>query len=482
MTSNAEPRRTARVIAYSRSAPSAQAVPLWASTILVLWGVAAFGAVYDWARIPLLLGAGISALVMVRQMRRRDIGGILVSAVVLAAAAAQSAPMPSALRGLIATRDAFLSQYEVGNQNMSGWQPISIARGETVSAALKAAALAFFCLTLAACLRRDSRTALSIARSVALIAVAVALEAVVQKGSFNEKIYWFWTGEAGPYGTNNYFGPFINRNHFAGWMILAGSLVAGLVIGVATSAGASLRSGWRNRALWLSSREVAAVILLATGLLAMTVSLVWSRSRSGIAGGAVATVMLAIAAGVRMKGAGRRLLVPLLVLALFVAAVAWKGAESLASWYTTTDTLQWRFNQWHDAMAPLRDFWLTGSGLGTYGILTLVYPQTDTTLHAAQAHNDYLQLAVEGGLLVGIPVLIAIGALIYTIGKRLSTPQDERIWWIRLGAVAGICGIGVQELTDFSLQIPGVAMLFAVVVAIAIHEPESPERRRTAGS
>jgi O-antigen ligase len=104
----------------------------------------------------------------------------------------------------------------------------------------------------------------------------------------------------------------------------------------------------------------------------------------------------------------------------------------------------------------------------------LIYPTSDTTVHAVQAHNDYLQLAVEGGLLVGIPLLIAVVAMIRTIIRRLHTPQDERTWWIRLGAAAGICGIAVQEITDFSLQIPGVALLFAVVVAIAIHEPAPP--------
>jgi hypothetical protein len=54
-------------------------------------------------------------------------------------------------------------------------------------------------------------------------------------------------------------------------------------------------------------------------------------------------------------------------------------------------------------------------------------------------------------------------------------------WWIRMGATAGICGIAVQELTEFSLQIPGVALLFATCLALAIHEPApiQTHRRRT---
>jgi hypothetical protein len=46
-----------------------------------------------------------------------------------------------------------------------------------------------------------------------------------------------------------------------------------------------------------------------------------------------------------------------------------------------------------------------------------------------------------------------------------------------MGAVAGICGMAVQEFTEFSLQIPGVAVLFAMLVGIAIHEPGVTEYR-----
>ncbi len=101
-------------------------------------------------------------------------------------------------------------------------------------------------------------------------------------------------------------------------------------------------------------------------------------------------------------------------------------------------------------------------------------------MHAQQAHNDYLQLAVEGGLLVIVPWLLAGALVARRIARRLVEPQDEMTWWIRMGAVASICGIAVQELSDFSLQIPGVALLFATCVALAIHEPvRSHSRRRT---
>jgi O-antigen ligase len=186
-----------------------------------------------------------------------------------------------------------------------------------------------------------------------------------------------------------------------------------------------------------------------------------------------------------MRGVTR--LVAVGSIALLLAATAtWKGIDVLAAQYGRTHTLEWRLDLWRDSVAPLREFFLFGSGLNTYGTLMLLYPQTDPTVHAQQAHNDYLELAIEGGVLVIVPWGIAAALLGGTIVRAAAKPQDETSWWVRMGAVAGICGIAVQEISDFSLQIPGVTLLFATLVALATHEPavraqEAANRMRPAG-
>ena len=188
------------------------------------------------------------------------------------------------------------------------------------------------------------------------------------------------------------------------------------------------------------------------------------------------TVMIA-AAAYRFRGKVHRAVVAGYLVLAAAGVVAWRGADTLVNWYGTTNTLEWRFDLWRDTMPALRDFWLTGSGWNTYGTLMLVYPRTDMSVFPREAHNDYLQLAVEGGLLVGIPVLMLIFTVAREIVRKLRQPQDEMTWWIRMGAAAGISGMAVQELTEFSLQIPGVALLFGTCVAIAIHEPAPVEEK-----
>jgi O-antigen ligase len=245
--------------------------------------------------------------------------------------------------------------------------------------------------------------------------------------------------------------------------------------------GSGLRAskpGLRERVLWLASPEAAGLVLTGAALVVMAIAQVWSLSRSGIAGTSLALLIVAVAGVLRRRDGSRFRTASLCILLVLVGAVALKGVSNLTAWYGDTRTLEWRFALWRDSVPALQQFFVAGSGINTYGQVMLMYPQTDATVHAQQAHNDYLQAGIEGGLLVLIPWIIAGVLIARRILRRLRQPQDDMTWWIRVGAAAGICGIALQEVTDFSLQIPGVALLFATALAVAIHEPVTTVRRR----
>jgi O-antigen ligase len=100
-----------------------------------------------------------------------------------------------------------------------------------------------------------------------------------------------------------------------------------------------------------------------------------------------------------------------------------------------------------------------------------------------EAHNDYLQLAAEGGLMLGIPILITLGLFVREVWLRFREgADDERTYWLRAGAVTGLIAIAIQEVFDFTLQMPGAAVLFVVLAAIAIHKPDYLKRRLEANA
>jgi O-antigen ligase len=103
----------------------------------------------------------------------------------------------------------------------------------------------------------------------------------------------------------------------------------------------------------------------------------------------------------------------------------------------------------------------------------------------AQAHNDYVQLAAEGGLLVGVPAAAAAFLLGRAIRRNLRAARAEsRGYWIRAGAAVGLVAIAIQEVFEFSLQIPVNALLFATLAAVALvpvvqHVPSADISRDT---
>ncbi|RPI50367.1 MAG: O-antigen ligase domain-containing protein [Acidobacteria bacterium] len=452
-------------------------------TSLLAWGVLSFGAVYPWGYGTLAAGVAICALWTARQAALGRPGVVLSSlGLLILACAAQIIALP---RGTLEQLSPHISQFLSGvdiayASGAVNRHALSIDPSQTILALgfiFFGFAWAWVCASVA---RRTGGFTRALARNIVALGLLVAVIGLAQKATFNGKLLWFW--EPMSYATNA-FGPFVNRNHFAGWMILALMLSVGYLFGRFSSRAASRESTWRDHLLWIGSPEGTPIILTAVAIAVMACSLLWTMSRSGIAGAGAAVTILTAAAVYRSNRRTMRVALAGYLLLTVAGLVAWRGTDTLFAWYGNTGTLEWRFDLWKDTLPALEDFWMTGSGLNTYDTLMLGYPRTHMTQMPREAHNDYLQLAVEGGLLVCIPVLLLILSVGRTIVRRLKQPQDEMTWWIRMGAAAGICGIAVQELTEFSLQIPGVALLFATCVALAVHEPvpvQSRRRNRTA--
>jgi O-antigen ligase len=115
--------------------------------------------------------------------------------------------------------------------------------------------------------------------------------------------------------------------------------------------------------------------------------------------------------------------------------------------------------------------------VNTYGTATVLYQQHDRTRRYTEAHNDYLQLAAEGGLLLTVPAAICVIAFAVAVRRRFADETSAMSYWLRVGAVTGIASIALQETVEFSLQMPGNAALFAVLCGIALHR--APVRRKT---
>lgn len=441
-----------------------------AALLLTGWGAFAFGAPYPWAYWPLFVASaalGVSGLAA-RDGRRIGTSVRAALGAVAAIIALQLVPLPATvIRRLSPATDAWLTRNALAYASTASAHALSIVPAHTIVALCAFLSMSLLLLGMARTL--TDRDASQIALGISFLGVALALVGIVQKTLWNGRLYGFWKPEE----TGSAFGPFNNHNHFAGWMLMAIPFAAGYFFSRLSRTLHHVPRGWRNRVLWLSDVDASQTVLSGVALLAMTLALVLTSSRSGLIGFGAAMVLCASvilrrsAAGER----GARWVYLSTVAAVTVFAIGWSGSADVASGFTSKSMngLDGRFAVWNDAWTVARRFPVLGTGVNTYGSAMLVYQTADPSVHFGEAHNDYLQLAAEGGFLVTAAAVGALLAIAFAIRRRFAEERrGASDYWVRIGAATGLVAIALQETVDFSLQMPGNAVLCAILCAIAI--------------
>lgn len=303
------------------------------------------------------------------------------------------------------------------------------------------------------------------ARGIAAIGLLLAAESVAQEATARGLIYWRWHPGEGP----PPFGPFLNRNHFATWMVMAIPLGLGYLVAHASvhQRREIFGAPWQKR---LVEALDARSIWLAAAICLMLVGLVACLSRSGLIGLAAA---LLLGGWLRRRRAGAGVMgwgLLALLAALGAAAVRGNVGQVYERFGAAGAATAYRMNIWRATLDVAQDFWLTGSGAGTLPTVMLVYQRTPSLFRIGSAHNHYLQVAAEGGLLIGIPVAVALA--LFVRASRDALARDESgMYFLRAGALSGLFGVAVQNIWDVGLTTPANAVLAALAAAIAVHRP-----------
>jgi O-antigen ligase len=457
----------------------------------VSWGVLALGAVYPWAYWPVLWGAFITGLMGLHRgpgvlptLRQP----LLLSALALCfAVMLQLIPLsPSVLQTISPSTHAFVQAYmtlpdEVVTTATNGTvsvrpagavQPLSLRPRATVTSLVFV--LAFGLAIAGAATGLGAKDARHLASGLLVLGTIVAFIAILQRAMPDEQIYWLWERRY----RNAAWGPFFNRNHFAGWMVMTISVGLGYFMAVCSRAMRGIE-GWRNRVLWLSSSEASGIVIAGIALAVMGFSLALTASRSGTIC-FIASMLVVCVSAMRKRShtampRQRRSLMVTYVACLAFFTVVWTAMPVIASRFSATGSpfsVGGRIEHWNDALQVARRFPVTGTGLNTFTFVTPFF-KTSGAANSDEAHNDYLQLAAEGGLLVGIPAIVLAVVFIREVRRRFDAGKHGLTsYWIRAGAVAGLVAMALQETVEFSLQLPGNAVMFTALCALAVHKPE----------
>lgn len=317
--------------------------------------------------------------------------------------------------------------------------------------------------------------------------LALAVFALLQHFTWNGRFYWLRSltaRNAIP------FGPFVNRNHFAGYMEMLAPLPVAMVI--ARAPGRDLR------------------LLYVFAAVMMALAAIVSLSRGGMISLAAELVFIAVMSARRHDVGGRRpaegaarlasfLFVPrtaaliLLIAGVVVAGVLWMAPNQVVDRITgrsrgsEAQRAETFFSSrgwiWRDTIAMIRLNPIIGVGLGAFETAYPIYSKDDGAIVLGKsyavdrAHNDYLQVVAEGGFVGGVLALWFLVSVFRAVSRGAKSNDSLRRAFA-LGAGAGIFGILVHSLVDFNLQLPSNALLFLLLVG-SVSCVRAPRRKRT---
>ena len=427
-----EPARVAKV---SQPRLTNTALLAAASTVLLL-GPLAFGAVEPWSIFALEVCATLLLLVWAfRQWTNRE---LTVSSNVL-------------YRPMAAFFALGVVQWVAGT---------TAYRVVTYTHLLLYAASGMLVFVVTQTLRRSSQFEL-LAKMVTVYGAVVASFAVLQGLAPNGKLYWIRALEQG----GSIYGPYVNRNHYAGLMEMLTPFP--LVL-----AATRMTDGNRKIAVAGIAALMAASIFL-----------------SGSRGGMVAFVAQMIVLGVlliRKRDSGWKQ--PLMLggfLAVVIVFLVWMGGNELTRRLASIHSEAReeisggvRVSIDRDCLRMLIRRPLLGWGLGTFPIVYPEFRSFYTTFFVNQAHNDYLQLLVETGV-AGFSIAVWFLVLVFRrAAGKLKNWTENASGTMTVAALLGCIGILVHSLLDFNLQIPANAALFYVLCALAASAPLLESQRR----
>jgi O-antigen ligase len=274
----------------------------------------------------------------------------------------------------------------------------------------------------------------------------VSIFGILQHFTFNGQLYWFRVMRYG----GNPFGPYVNRNHFAGF--------AELLIPVALVP------------LFLGKVRRERLFLVVLFAIVPIVALLLSASRGGIVSLAVEMVILFLLLLMR-RVRSRHMLVGGMAVLCAVLAVSWIGVHQVLQRFADYQSLEvsvgkrasMRVDTWHIFL----DHPVMGTGLGT---LQMVFPPYDTLYDGKivnHSHNDYLEALAETGVLGGLCCAWFLGVLLLESLRGLAELGNSFGASLNLSGLVGCSGLLVHSLVDFNLHIPANAMLFVVAAFLA---------------
>jgi len=281
-------------------------------------------------------------------------------------------------------------------------------------------------------------------RALVLLGFAIAIIAPLQLFTSEGKIFWLFEVRY----SDVAMGPFVYTNQYAAFIEL--------ILPIALTKVFSDRAGWRTM------HGLAAAVMYA--------SIFASTSRTGFVLTSLEVIVVPLLAARRNRVDWRQLaLSGALFLSMLVVMGLAVGPDRMILKLQQKDPYIGRREYAESSLRMIPDHPIMGVGLGNWPAAYPAYAIFDEGFFANQAHNDWAQWAVEGGLPF---VLLILSVAVWCIPRAFRTG-----WGI------GLIVVFLQCLVDYPIQRMGVAVIFFTMIAVSAYTDESlPRGQRVSGT
>ena len=275
---------------------------------------------------------------------------------------------------------------------------------------------------------------------------------------------------------NRVIGTFVYHNHFAGYMEICLSVGIGLMLARLGSEPAQA-GNWRHKLAQVFAFILSPKMRLRMMLIILVIALVLTRSRMGNAGFFAAMLivgLIAIVLSRKMAPATVGLIVSLVIIDVLIVGT-WVGLEKVVERVKETsisqvdsgreESMELRQEAARHATDLVADFPVFGTGAGSFYNTYLRY-RTPRDGYFDHAHNDYVELAADNGLLGlgllgGFVLATAACCIRVLLRRRSSLPRG-----VAFGTLMAIVALAIHSTVDFNLQLPANALTLVVVMAM----------------
>ncbi len=439
---------------------------------LVIVASVPFGSVAPWARSCVV---GVSLFVVLCAALNGRLGRpshslLFLFGALIAWFALQCCPLPLPLLGVCQPyARALLEHTHAGRQ--TGRVCYNLALGQSTVLLWSAYALLAWTCAIAVPKRRVSLL-------VGLLVGIGTLQALWGILGLNPSFTLFGIS---PFSTERAVGTFSSGNSFGGFMAISVVLTLGTALDVFPGKLESLRGIHQGK----PKNDYTSLLLptITFALLAQLVALALSASRgatvAALCGALVLLTWFFRTDGNRQRAGGHLLLAS--VTSLFLLGFGGTCLLALSrfrSLFAGSDvSAAARLRIWAESLRMLRAHpWGVGPGCFSEAF-TRFQPHEIQTTRVFHAHNDYLEILCEWGI-PGTLLLALLGIHLVRQARRRSEKTKPR-GWIWRGALVALLVAAIHSLVDFNISSrPGVAVLFAVLVGIALGGGTGKETRK----